>query len=601
MAIFHIDDYANNNLGYPGQSGWPGNGNHYIVALLQADGSYDLERGLNRGDSYDLFHGGGTNAISPLGISGGAAYPNTKAYQGGTSLNTGISIINISPAGATMTFDITFGDVSHEPSTSPSTSPPTSSQSPTVVFHSQLSIIESAINTPGFCLGLLNADTTNGGVIYLESCDLESSQWHIDSRGYIRSKVDTNKCIDVSSAGYVDGSPIIIQDCVVGLSSQKWEFTNSGTIQSVGNLAYCLDENGENGAVYLWACDGTTDQYYTVTSLEKTASPIPSASPSTTPNLIVGSDPSSEPSHVQSSNPSLAKRIMPSAAPSKYLSLLPSSIPSIIPTITSSKTPSVQPSSVASMDPSSVPSAKPNTEPSSLPSTVISTIPSAIPSTESSSEPTTVSSEIPSVRPSNKPSPSPSTAQSNVPSAKSSDTHLSVLPSLTPTYTPSSQASMTPSIKTLEIIVPTKKIIISRGSASTTNVSLIGSSTVPDSITFTPSNRKQLVANFVFETLPKSLDLSNITSIRFKAHILAPPKSESRVVLHIRNFKRRKWILLGKNKRKTPFDYNLWTKEIKGFTSVSDYFNTKGSMLVRMKSMKGYGEIMVNALTITLA
>ncbi len=59
LAIWKVDEsmfyYSNSLEGYPGQPGWPGNGKHYFVALLQADGRYDLEKGHNRGDYSDLF------------------------------------------------------------------------------------------------------------------------------------------------------------------------------------------------------------------------------------------------------------------------------------------------------------------------------------------------------------------------------------------------------------------------------------------------------------------------------------------------------------------------------------------------------------------
>ncbi len=110
LAIFHIDDNANNIRGYPGQSGWPENDNHYEVALLQADGNYNLERGNNRGDSGDLFHGGGVNSIGPGGTSAGKAHPNTKPYLSADH-STDLTISNISAAGTTMTFDINFAGV----------------------------------------------------------------------------------------------------------------------------------------------------------------------------------------------------------------------------------------------------------------------------------------------------------------------------------------------------------------------------------------------------------------------------------------------------------------------------------------------------------
>ncbi len=50
IVILHIDesvlaDPVNSARGYPGQTCWPWNGNHYYVAMLAADGLYvDVER-----------------------------------------------------------------------------------------------------------------------------------------------------------------------------------------------------------------------------------------------------------------------------------------------------------------------------------------------------------------------------------------------------------------------------------------------------------------------------------------------------------------------------------------------------------------------------
>jgi hypothetical protein len=63
LAIWHVDegkgsfsnDDPNNDEGYPGQSGWPGNANHYRVAMLQADGTFDMDHGFDRGDSADVY------------------------------------------------------------------------------------------------------------------------------------------------------------------------------------------------------------------------------------------------------------------------------------------------------------------------------------------------------------------------------------------------------------------------------------------------------------------------------------------------------------------------------------------------------------------
>ena len=125
LTIFHIDDTApRNDEGYPGQDGWPTNGKHYRVALLQADGNYDLEKGNGRGDDGDAWHSGAS--IGPSSTNGSAGpYPNTDAYQNGNIVSTGIRISQISSPGEEMTFYLTFdGEEPPAPISTPAPTPP---------------------------------------------------------------------------------------------------------------------------------------------------------------------------------------------------------------------------------------------------------------------------------------------------------------------------------------------------------------------------------------------------------------------------------------------------------------------------------------------
>lgn len=100
LCIWHIDETKTNNNaeGYPGQAGWPSNGNHYKIALLQADGLYEMEKGMNRGNGGDVYHGGGVSQITP------GTVPNTDRYQGGTVMASNNFITSIGAAGASMAF-----------------------------------------------------------------------------------------------------------------------------------------------------------------------------------------------------------------------------------------------------------------------------------------------------------------------------------------------------------------------------------------------------------------------------------------------------------------------------------------------------------------
>ena len=112
FAIYLVDEKApwQERRGFPTQAGWPQNSNHYKIALLQADGNYDLEQGRNTGDSGDLWHANSSsNELGPG--SGGtevdsSVYPNTDSYQSGVILSTGIVISEFSETGEVMSLRI---------------------------------------------------------------------------------------------------------------------------------------------------------------------------------------------------------------------------------------------------------------------------------------------------------------------------------------------------------------------------------------------------------------------------------------------------------------------------------------------------------------
>ena len=111
LAIWHVDEGALDVEGFPGQDAlWPFNGKHYEVALLQADGRYDLERGNNLGDSGDLFHenGHGVDFLRQSDNLLDGPFPNTDTYRGGMVRQTGIRIRDIGPSAPIMSFTVDF-------------------------------------------------------------------------------------------------------------------------------------------------------------------------------------------------------------------------------------------------------------------------------------------------------------------------------------------------------------------------------------------------------------------------------------------------------------------------------------------------------------
>ena len=132
VLIYHIDEVTNGGIlsvrfnepaGHPNQNGWPGNGNHYPVALLQADGLYELEQGINNGDVGD-FYNSPEQSIEPNGGSG-SNFPNTDSYIDGNIVSTGISIRNFNFVDGTDPSEITFDVIGLQQAQNPDTPPPT--------------------------------------------------------------------------------------------------------------------------------------------------------------------------------------------------------------------------------------------------------------------------------------------------------------------------------------------------------------------------------------------------------------------------------------------------------------------------------------------
>ncbi len=89
LAIWHVDEQGSNNYEQMTTS------QHYECSLEQADNRFDLEKGVNGGDSEDLFASPYKTEFSD------STSPNSKWWDGS---NSGLNVTQISASGASMTF-----------------------------------------------------------------------------------------------------------------------------------------------------------------------------------------------------------------------------------------------------------------------------------------------------------------------------------------------------------------------------------------------------------------------------------------------------------------------------------------------------------------
>lgn len=132
IAIWHIDESGQLDINYQSHGIQGQDVNHYVVAVVQGDGAFNMERELwasgNKGDRFDLFMNchnyncGKAKKISNSGLvmaNGDThAQPSTKGYGRGSLYDTGITI-EVGPYAAEMTVTITLEGTDNEPNTFP--------------------------------------------------------------------------------------------------------------------------------------------------------------------------------------------------------------------------------------------------------------------------------------------------------------------------------------------------------------------------------------------------------------------------------------------------------------------------------------------------
>ena len=239
LAIFHIDENqpSFSSQGYPGQSGWPGNGNHYKVALLQSDTLFELEKNINQGNSGDLFHDGAT--LGPSTSSSGP-YPNSDSYAFGKGVTlTGIQISSITTSGNNISFLLKSSIT--KPSLKPSSA---LSLQPTgftpVVFRSTAGPIRSILER---CVDGNAANFVSGVQLQVWDCNGTPAQkWWRPSSTDLRLQTSNNLCMDAfGNAG--SGGAVVLSTCNANLQSQKWVY-DGRNLRPKYNTAFCLNIAG---------------------------------------------------------------------------------------------------------------------------------------------------------------------------------------------------------------------------------------------------------------------------------------------------------------------------------------------------------------------
>jgi hypothetical protein len=182
IVIYHVDEnmdgYGNFVRGGPFLEGWPGNGAHYKVAILQADGAYELEKAENLGHNADFWKD--SDILGPgngeLVATAAGTYPNTDSYVNGNIRVTGLVLDNFKDEGdGVWSFEVTglptppSGPPVDSPTGAPGETPPDASNPTGLPTSPQSSPPVDSSTAPPNAGGGGDAPTTTPGATAPES------------------------------------------------------------------------------------------------------------------------------------------------------------------------------------------------------------------------------------------------------------------------------------------------------------------------------------------------------------------------------------------------------------------------------------------------
>lgn len=232
LMIWHIDeDESGNHLHNHGFNKY----SHFQIYLEQADGSFQLDKRLNKGDQGDAFTGASA-------IYSDTTTPNAKWWDGTTS---GLSISNVTIDGSTLSFDYTLKT-------------------------QNLSRGYSLVADAGRCL---NVSATDGALVELVKCSPEGeARWWFSSAGQIINSF--GHCLEIQGPNTSsNGARIRVAGCSSTSTTQKWRLGLNGEFINRANNK-CMDIasstiNSATAIVEIWDCNGGLNQRWRMQDIKR--------------------------------------------------------------------------------------------------------------------------------------------------------------------------------------------------------------------------------------------------------------------------------------------------------------------------------------------